>query len=111
MKVDYIIVGQGLAGTLLAHELYRQKKTFLVYDDPKQPKASEVAAGLINPVVFRRMTKSWMLDDAFPILESTYRQLEDLLQEKLYYPGQMIKVLGEGGAAFWKEKVYTKSIF
>jgi glycine/D-amino acid oxidase-like deaminating enzyme len=105
MKVDFLIVGQGLAGTLLAHELYRQQKTFVVFDDPDQPKASEVAAGLINPVVFRRMTKSWMVDDAFPQMELTYRQLEDILQERLYFPSPMMKVFEESGAAFWKEKV------
>ncbi len=110
MKVDYLIVGQGLAGTLLANELYRQKKTFVVFDDPDQPKSSTVAAGLINPVVFRRMTKSWMVDDAFPIIESIYRQLEDLLQEQLYFPSQMLKVFEESGAAFWKEKVCTNHL-
>lgn len=58
MKVDFFIVGQDLAGSLLAYELLKRNKRILVFDDPKQPKASDVAAGLINPVVFRRMTKS-----------------------------------------------------
>lgn len=61
MKVDFIIVGKGLAGTLLAHELIKMNKSIIVYDDPNLPGASSVAAGVINPVVFRRMTKSWMI--------------------------------------------------
>lgn len=110
MKVDFILVGQGLAGTLLSHELIRQGKSVLVFDDPDQPKASAVAAGLINPVVFRRMTKSWGLDEAFPAMESTYRQLENLLKEELYYPGRMIKFLSEEDAVFWKEKVFANRL-
>ena len=75
MKVDYIIVGFGLAGALLANEFIRKNVSFIVFDDPDQPKASEVAAGLINPVIFRRMTKSWLVDDAIQQMEFTYRQM------------------------------------
>lgn len=110
MKVDFIIVGQGLAGTLLTYELFRQNKTFLVFDDPGQSKASDVAAGLINPVVFRRMTKSWMVDDAFPQMETTYRQMEELLQAQFYFPSRMLKILNEGEVDFWKEKVFANQL-
>jgi len=110
MKVDFLIVGQGLAGTLLANEFYRQNKTFLVIDDPEQPKASEVAAGLINPVVFRRMTKSWLVDNAFPQMETTYLQLEDLLKEQLYFPGKTMKTLSEDGLILWKEKIFVNKL-
>ncbi len=110
MKVDFIIVGQGLAGTLLAHELFRQSKTFVVFNDPDQIKSSDVAAGLINPVVFRRMTKSWLVDDAFPQMETTYRKLEELLHEQLYFPGRMLKILSEDGLCFWKEKAFANQL-
>ena len=110
MKADFIIVGQGLAGTLLAYELFRQNKTVVVFNDPNQLKSSDVAAGIINPVVFRRMTKSWLVDDAFPQMESTYRELEEIIHEQLYYPGQMLKILGEDGFIFWKEKVLANQL-
>lgn len=110
MKVDYLIVGQGLAGTLLAHELMRNNKSVLVFNDPDQIKASEVAAGLINPIIFRRMTKSWLVDEAFPQMESTYLQLEILLQEQLYFPCQIMKLLYEDGLNFWKEKAFVNKL-
>jgi len=110
MKVDFLIVGQGLAGTLLANEFYRQNKTILVIDDPEQPKASEVAAGLINPVVFRRMTKSWLVDNAFPQMETTYLQLEDLLKEQLYFPDKIMKILSEDGLILWKEEIFVNKL-
>ncbi len=110
MKVDFIIVGQGLAGTLLAHELFRQNKSFIVFNDPNQIKSSDVAAGLINPIVFRRMTKSWLVDDAFPQMETTYRKLEELLKEQFYFPGQMLKVLSEDGVCLWREKAFVNQL-
>ena len=110
MKVDFIIVGQGLAGTLLAYELYRQNRTFVVFNDPDQIKSSDVAAGLINPVVFRRMTKSWLVDDAFSQMETTYQLLEELLNEQLYFPCRMLKILSEEGIGFWKEKIFANQL-
>lgn len=110
MKVDFIIVGQGLAGTLIAYELFRQNRTFVVFNDPEQIKSSDVAAGLINPVVFRRMTKSWLVDDAFPQMETTYQNMEELLQERLYFPGQMLRILNEDEIKFWKEKAFANQL-
>lgn len=110
MEVDFIIVGQGLAGTLLAYELFRQNRTFVVFNDPDQIKSSDVAAGLINPVVFRRMTKSWLVDEAYPQMEMTYRKLEELLHEQLYFPDRMMKVLSEDRVYFWKERIFANQL-
>lgn len=108
MKVDYLIIGQGLAGSLLAHEFIVAGKSFFVIDNPQQPKASDVAAGLINPVVFRRMTKSWLIDDLYPQLIDTYSALEEFLGVKLFYPLQIKKILSKDEDNFWKKK-YTEN--
>ena len=110
MEADFFIVGQGLAGTLLAFELITQKKKVIVFDELQNTKASDVAAGLINPVVFRRMTKTALLDVAFPQMESTYQQLEDLLDEKFYFPGQILKLLNEDGDLLWKNKAFANQL-
>ncbi|HET6556797.1 MAG TPA: FAD-binding oxidoreductase [Prolixibacteraceae bacterium] len=110
MEVDFIIVGQGLAGTLLTYELLRLGKSIMVYDDPGRSGASAVAAGLINPVVFRRMTKSWCADFAYPFVEPTYTALEDLLGEKFYYPAQVLKILNEQTARTWQEKAVENEL-
>lgn len=110
MKVDLIIVGFGLAGTLLAYELINSGKSVIVFNDPDQSKASEVAAGIVNPVVFKRMTKSWMLDEAFPVLEKTYRQLEELSGTQLYFPLKICRILGKDDLEFWKSKVRTNDL-
>lgn len=110
MKVDYIIVGLGLAGTLLAHELIKLGNSVLVFDDPDQTKASDVAAGLINPIVFRRMTKSWLVDEAFPQMESTYLELENLLKAQFYFPGEIHRILADEDVSLWKEKANSNKL-
>ncbi|WP_372774145.1 NAD(P)/FAD-dependent oxidoreductase [Mangrovibacterium sp.] len=110
MKTNFLIVGQGLAGTLLTHELLKSGKSVQVIDSSTFQKASVVAAGLINPVVFRRLTKSWLVDELFPQLEETYRELELLLGREIFHPLKIRKVFGLGEADFWKKKAVANGL-
>jgi glycine/D-amino acid oxidase-like deaminating enzyme len=104
MNVDYLIIGQGLAGSLLVYELQKAGKSCFVLDDPNKIKASDVAAGVVNPVVFRRLTKSWLIDELYPQLLASYAELEKIFGVKLFYPLQIKKVFGKGEAEFWQKK-------
>ena len=53
-KVDFIIVGQGIAGTLLAHDLIEAKKSVIIIDTKLKSSSSKVASGLINNVGMKR---------------------------------------------------------
>ncbi len=110
MRVDYIIVGQGLAGSLLCWELQKNGADVLVFDNPEIPKSSDVAAGLVNPVVFRRMTKTWLIDELYPQLIETYNELERELGIQLFYPMQIKKLFGEGEDSFWKKKTIENDL-
>jgi len=56
MQVDFLIVGQGLAGSLLAQELRRRGRAVHVVDDGWKSASSQVAAGLMTPLTGRRFT-------------------------------------------------------
>ena len=58
MKVDYIVVGLGLAGLAFVEELISNKKSFVVFEDNSQT-SSLVAGGVYNPVVLKRFTPVW----------------------------------------------------
>jgi len=73
---DFLLIGQGLAGTLLAHFLRADGCTVHIVDDAQPRAATRVAAGLINPVTGRRFVKSWRIDELLPFAKQTYRQLE-----------------------------------
>jgi glycine/D-amino acid oxidase-like deaminating enzyme len=76
---DYIVVGHGLAGALLSQELLDRGKSVLVVNDQKNNSASNVAAGIYNPITGRKMNKTWMADDLFPMLIPYYSSLEKKL--------------------------------
>lgn len=85
-QYDYIIVGQGLAGSCLALHLNRMGKTTFVVDTPRENRASAVAAGLFNPVTGKRNVKSWEADQLFPYLFRFYSEAETFLNQRFFYP-------------------------
>ena len=78
MKVDYLIVGSGLAGLMLCEQLRSRGKSFLVVSNTSQ-QASIVASGLYNPVVLKRFNMAWNADRHVPVALSTYKKLENYL--------------------------------
>ncbi|MDN3667920.1 FAD-dependent oxidoreductase [Echinicola jeungdonensis] len=86
MEVDFLLIGQGLAGTVLSQRLLKAGKTVGLIDEPGKNKSSRVAAGLYNPVTGRKMVKTWNADLLFPEIIPLYRELEDLLGIKIIYP-------------------------
>ena len=90
---DYIIVGQGLAGTLLDHFLNKAGQRVLVIDQFYERAASQVAAGLINPVTGRRYVKSWKIDELLPFAKQTYQDFEEELSLSIYTERNIIRSL------------------
>lgn len=98
IHVDFIIVGQGIAGTNLAFHLLQNRIPFHVFDQPTQtPNASAVAAGIINPITGRKFVKSWMIETLLPQAHSTYQQLETLLNTPLLTSIPVLRALTTQG--------------
>lgn len=85
-KLDFILVGQGLAGSCLALRLLTQGKRIMVFDEPLQNRSSAIAAGLFNPITGKLMTRTWMADKLFPELHHFYQNAEQQLVQKFFYP-------------------------
>lgn len=100
-----LIVGHGLAGATLAYQLYKQQIQFTVVENPQYNAASRVAAGMINPIVFRRLNKSWMLDECLPIMHHFYKEIEHDLNLSFYHNMDIHKLLSEEEKQFWDQKL------
>ncbi len=93
MQVDNLIIGQGVAGTLLAHFLQKAGQSVHLTDQYSEHAASQVAAGIINPITGRRYVKSWRVDDLIPFAKATYRQLEEELGVRIFHERNIIRTL------------------
>jgi len=104
-KFDYIIVGQGIAGTLLSWFLYKRQRKVLVVDQFNPSSASRVAGGIFNPITGRRFVKTWLANEIFPFAEKTYKEIEELLDCKFYFPKPIVrKLTGDMDKKEWKQK-------
>lgn len=79
MQTEFLIVGQGIAGTFLSYYLYKEKKSFLVIDDHDTNAPSRLAAGIINPVTGRRMVTVWLAEDVMPFAQQAYEEIGNTL--------------------------------
>ena len=75
MAQKALIIGAGLAGTCLAHQLLAKGISVKMLDQGRN-NSSAIAAGMVNPMVFRRMNKSWRLDEFLPEAQQFYLAIE-----------------------------------
>jgi len=104
---NVIIVGGGLAGIAIAFELLKKDCQITLIDSGVNY-SSKIAAGMINPLVFRRMTKSWRLDEFMPYLTTFYREVETLTGKSFYHPIQIRRMFSsQQERDFWLKKQST----
>jgi glycine/D-amino acid oxidase-like deaminating enzyme len=86
MTFDFLIVGGGIAGAVLARTLDRAGCRVLLVDAPGLPSASRVAAGIVNPLTGRKLVKTWRADALFPFLHTFYAAEAAALDAHFFHP-------------------------
>lgn len=100
----FLLIGGGLAGITVATHL-RKKGAEVTLIDRGRNYSTVIAAGMINPIVFRRMTKSWRVDEFLPYLVDFYRGLEDETQSSFFHPVLIRRLFSSNQERnFWLEK-------
>jgi len=80
MNFEYLIIGQGIAGTLISYTLWKQGKSFLVIDNENgAARASVVAGAIINPVNVNRWTAAPQVGSIVQTALHTYKNFEETL--------------------------------
>jgi glycine/D-amino acid oxidase-like deaminating enzyme len=92
---EFVIVGQGLAGTALAWSLMRRGRNVLVADDDRGS-ASRLAAGLITPVTGKRLAKSWRWEELYPAAVAFYRTCERETGAEFFHQKPAVRVFADG---------------
>lgn len=82
---DYLIIGQGIAGTSVAWHLHDLGMSFQIVGDASMPSSSSVAAGIFNPLTGKKLVKTWLADDLFPYARTFYGNLEAKLDRKIMH--------------------------
>ncbi len=85
MKYDYIIIGQGIAGSCLAYELLKRDRSILLFDQPDKNVSSRVAPGVFNPVTGKNLVLTWKAGLLFDYFHEFYVEFEKTVGRKILY--------------------------
>ena len=100
-----MIVGQGIAGTLLSYQLQKRNKSFIVVDKGHHNACSSASSGIINPITGRRFKVAWMFEDLRQKAISIYGELERFLEIDILRSRPLVKVFyTEEESKRWKRK-------
>jgi glycine/D-amino acid oxidase-like deaminating enzyme len=105
LKPDVLIVGQGLAGSLLAWEFIQRGVDVRVVDRGHAGSASSVAAGLFTPITGKRFVLTWKAKELLDCLVDYYPTLERAFDASFFHPLDTLRIfLSEEEKALWMEK-------
>ena len=91
-EYDFLIVGHGIAGATLAYVLRQRGHRVLVYDPGQDNSASNVAAGLMNPVAGKRFALTWRAAELLPFAATFYRELEQRYGQSFFTETPIFKL-------------------
>lgn len=94
----FLIVGQGLAGTAFAWQLWERGIRFQIVDRDEGLTSSRVAAGLMTPITGMRLNLNWRYDSLYPEALAFYRRLEQRLGQRFFFPRQLVRYFRDDSA-------------
>lgn len=111
MRAEFLIVGQGLAGTALAWELAARGRSFLIVDRDEPITSSKVAAGLVTPVTGMRLNLNWRFSALHPEALAFYRDKEQRLGRSFFFELPHVRLFRkEEEIALWEKRVVTPEV-
>ena len=102
---DITIIGRGLAGATLSFELISRGIPHRIIDNPTLSSSSKVAAGLVNPIVLKRLKMVHDADVFMKLIPDYYENLEHLCTSSFYTEATLHHVFASiGEINLWEEK-------
>ncbi len=92
--LNYIIVGQGIAGSVLALELLKEGQDIKVIDNNHFRSSSKIAAGLVHPMSFKRTILSWNAELLSKHSINYYQQKEKELDSSFFEGLTFLRIFG-----------------
>lgn len=89
----FLIIGQGIAGTLLAWYLSKAGCALTIVDRRHQDSSSMVAAGLVNPITGQRLALTPRFNEFASTAHETYRAISLELDNNFFVKKPIIRIL------------------
>lgn len=90
-KVDYIVVGFGIAGISFCNQLELQNKTFVVFDEGVS--STSKSGGIFNPTILKRFTAAWNAPMFYPFAVQFYLNFSEKLKTHFFQETPILRIL------------------
>ena len=91
-----VVVGQGLAGTLLAWELVKLGRRVLALDEGATVTSSKIAAGIVTPITGKRLTLSPEVSVFMPEAWACYAESARVLGREHFHRRAQVRLFRNG---------------
>ncbi len=104
-ELKVLIVGQGIAGSSLAFCLLEKGANVTLIDDGFKSSSSLVAAGMWNPLSFKKLTTGWRSSEFVKAAYEFYGKTEQLLGLSFFHTKPLYRIFADQHQANeWDEK-------
>jgi glycine oxidase len=103
--MNILIVGAGVAGICLSRHFIQSGAKVTVIDAGNN-QSTRVAAGMINPMTFRKMVKTWEGDVLLPYLTKFYREFEQETNQRFFFERKIRRIFStEHEKTLWNQRL------
>ncbi len=97
MNYHSFVIGQGIAGSVMAMTLNRKGHQVKIFDTQERNSSSVVAAGICNPITGKNQKLTWRAADFFELSSKFYLDLEKILHANFYQSLPIYRILNNVG--------------
>ncbi len=100
--VDIVIAGQGLAGTMLAWELWEQDIPFRIFDPGEGNHSSMAAAGMFSLLAARRLKEMDLAGQQYEVMKETLNKIENKIGRQFLFEIPTARLIDKEEIPLWE---------
>ena len=92
MNYEFLVVGQGITGSIVALQLKKSLKKFKLIEGGNPNTSSKVATGIVHPIALKRCNLSWRGKELYDFSDAFYKKINTESSIELYKSYKLLRI-------------------
>ena len=92
MNYEFLVIGQGITGSIVALQLKKSLKKFKLIDGGNPNTSSKVATGIVHPISLKRCNLSWRGKEFYEFSDAFYKEINNESSIDLYKSYKLLRI-------------------